>query len=467
MDKSKVVYPYIPNSAPQVQQAMMAEIGITDIMALYEEVPENLRFHEKLDIPPAILDEYSLKKHTEQILANNKNCSEYLNFLGAGCAQHFIPAVVDEITTRGEFLTCYGAESWADHGKYQTFFEYNSMLAELLQTEVMSVPQYDGGQAIATALCMANRINGRRKVLLPASMNPQFRRIVSNYLDAAQPDLAIDIQWIAFDAQSGQLNLADLRDKLDDNTAAVLIENPTYLGVLEAQAARIGELVKAKGAEFIVYTDPIALGVLEAPANYGATIVCGDLHSLGLHLSCGNGQAGFISTQGEAKYLREYKDFIYGLAEPEVPGEYVFGNMMVERTHYAQRAKGKEYTGTGTNLWMISAAVYMALMGPQGMRDVGTTILYHAQYAAKRLAELPGVKQMFSAPFFKEFVLNFDGTGKQVRDINRALLTHGIFGGVDLSVEFPQLGQSALYCVTEVTGKDEIDRLVAALRNIL
>ena len=464
---SKTVYPYVPNSAPAVQKEMMDFVGVKDLWELYEEIPDDLKYFDKLDIPAAILDEYSLKNHTVELLEKNGNCIEYTSFLGAGCAQHFIPAVVDEITSRGEFLTCYGAESWADHGKYQAFFEYNSMLCALLGAEAISVPQYDGGQAAASALRMANRINDRKKVLLPYTMNPQNKRIIENYLASVQKDLAIRVEYIDYDRNTGRIDLDDLERKLDDSVAAVLVENPGFHGVLEPMAEKIGEMAKAAGAEYIVYVNPLSLGILEAPVNYGANIVCGDLHGLGLHLSFGNGQAGFFSTLSEPKYLNENKDFIYGMCEPEVEGEHVFGNLLIERTHYAQRAKGKEYTGTGTNLWMISAAVYMALMGPKGMREVGETILYNSRYAAKRLNGLPGVSLQFSGDFFQEFVLNFDGTGKTVAEINERLLERKIFGGVDLSKDFPQYGQSALYAVTEVTGKAKIDKLVTALNEIL
>ncbi len=463
----KIVYPYIPNSAPGPQREMMDFVGVKNLWDLYEEIPANLRYTAKLDIPPAILDEYGMKKHIDAVLGQNISCSDYLNFLGAGCAQHYVPAVVDEITTRGEFLTCYGAESWADHGKYQTFVEYNSMLAELLDTEVTSVPQYDGGQALATSICMANRINGRVKVLLPESLNPQNKRIVLNYIDSVQEAQQLQPVFVAYDKKTGALDMADLKAKLDKTVAAVVVETVNFFGVMEANAAEIGKLAAAAGAEYIAYVDPISLGVLEAPTNYGATICCGDLHSLGLHLSCGNGQAGFISTLGKAKYLENYKDFLYGFCEPEVEGEYVFGNLLIGRTHYAQRAKGKEFTGTGTNLWMVSAAVYMALMGPKGFEEVGRTILYNSKYAAKKLSALKGVKLAFSGPIFGEFVLNFDATGKKVADINKKLLKKQIFGGFDLSSDFPQLGQSALYCVTEMTGKEEIDKLAAALKELL
>lgn len=462
-----VVYPYIPNSAPGIREEMMAYVGVKDLLELYEEVPRELMFDGALDIPPPILDEYGMKKHIEGLLGRNATANEYISFLGAGCANHYIPAVVDEITTRGEFLTCYAADSWGDHGKYQTFVEYNSMLCELLGTEAVSAPQHDGGQALATSICMSNRINGRRRVLLPESMNPQNRRIVENYIDSVQEEQRIHPEYIRYDRSTGTLDMDDLEARLDGTVTAVVMEPVSFLGIMEPHADRIGALAQAAGAECIAYVDPISLGVLEAPTRYGASIVCGDLHSLGLHLSCGNGHAGFISTSSEEKYLLNYKDFLFSFCEPEVEGEYVFGHLLMERTHYAQRAKGNEFTGTGTNLWMISAAVYMALMGPRGFEEVGETIGYNSRYAAKRIAELPGVQLAFQGAFFQEFVVDFGGTGKSVAEINRALRGKGIFGGYDLSRDFPELGQSALFCVTEVVGKQEVDQLIAALQEIL
>ncbi len=463
----KIVYPYIPNSAPGPQREMMEFVGVEDLWDLYEEIPENLKFREKLDIPPAILDEYGIKRHIEAVLGKNQTANECISFLGAGCANHYIPAVVDEITSRGELLTCYGAESWADHGKYQIFIEYNSQLAELLDTDVMSVPQYDGGQAMSTAICIANRINGRKKVLLPEIMNPQLRRIVLNYIDSNQEELKIEPVFVSCDKATGALVLEDFKAKMGPDVTAAVVEPVNFLGVMEPAVAEIGKLCAQNGCEYITYVDPISLGVLEAPTNYGATIVCGDLHSLGLHLSCGNGQAGFISMKQEEKYIMNFKDFIYSFVEPEVEGEYVFGNVLVDRTHYARRAKGNEFTGTGCSLHMVSAAVYMSLMGPKGFQDVGETIFYNHSYAKKKLAAIKGVKLPLSGATFQEFVVNFDASGKTVAEINDKLLAKGIFGGLDLSKDFPWLGQSALYCVTEVVGQQEIDALASALSEIL
>lgn len=465
--KNDVVYPYIPNSAPHNSKKMMKYLNIKDLDELYSEIPEELIFKEKLDIPDAILDEYSIKKHTEKILSKNTSCTDYTSFLGAGCAQHYVPAVVDEITTRGEFLTCYGSESWSDHGKYQAFFEYNSMMVELLETEVITAPQYDGGQALATAISMSNRINGKTKVLIPRLLNPEMMAIILNYIDSVQTEARIRPVFIEHLAETGTLDINDLKAKLDRDTTAIILENRNYLGMIEPETVAIGDLAKKHGAEFIVYVDPISLGILEAPPRYGGTIVCGDLHSLGLHLSFGGGQAGFISTDGSKKYLYQYKDFFYSMAEPEVEGEYVFGNMLFDRTHYARRAKGNEFTGTGTNLWMISAAVYLALMGPQGMKEVGQTILYNSNYAAKKIAEIPSVKLRYKGPLFQEFVVDFNDCGLTVNKINKKLLEHKIFGGLDLSGYFKNMGQCALFSVTEIHSQEDIDNLVEALTEIV
>lgn len=465
MSTKKIIYPYIPNSVREIKEQMLKEVGAADIMDLYAEIPERLRFHGKLSLPEPILDEYSIKRHVAGILEKNKNCVEYLNFLGAGCAQHYVPAVCDEIAGRGEFLTAYVGESYADHGKWQALFEYASLMAELLDMEILSCPVYDGAQAAATSLRMAARVSGRKEILLPRSMNPENLLVVRNYSKGV-PDPQLHIKLVEFDKKTGLLDLGDLKSKISSQTAAVLIENPAYLGILETQAEEIGKIARASGAEFVVYTDPISLGVVAPPAQYGATFACGDVHNLGIHLNCGGGLGGFIATHDDMKYIAEFKDLMFGLTETVKEGEYGFGEVLFDRTSYGSREKGKEFTGTTTGLWAITAGVYLALMGPKGMEEVGQTIMQKAQYAAKRMTEIKGVKAAFSTPFFKEFVVNFDQTGKTVREINKVLLEHKIFGGKDISGEFPELGQSALYCVTEVITKEGIDKLVNALEGV-
>lgn len=453
------VFPYVPNSVPSIKAEMLKEVDAKDEMDLYNEIPEHLRFKRKLKLPKPILDEYEIRRHVESILEKNKNCKDYLNFLGAGCAQHFVPAVCDEINGRGEFLTAYVGESYADHGKWQALFEYCSLMGELLGMDVLSCPLYDGGQAAATSIRMASRLTGRNEVVVPRSMNPEIRMILNNYL---KPDMYITT--VAFDQTTGLLDMDDLEAKVSSKTAAIYLENPTFLGSIDGNAPEIGKLARDSGAEFVVYCDPISLGVLAPPSQYGATIACGDYHALGIPMVAGGGQGGFIATDDEMRYIAEFKDLMFGITETSTPGEYGFGEVLFERTSYGSREKGKEFTGTSTGIWAITAAVYLSLMGPKGMEDTGRTILQMSQYAASQVTKLKGIRLQFRSPFFKEFVLNFDKTKANVSKINHNLLKQGIIGGKDLSKEFPELGQSSLYCVTEMKTVEDIQKLVNGLR---
>jgi glycine dehydrogenase subunit 1 len=214
--------------------------------------------------------------------------------------------------------------------------------------------------------------------------------------------------------------------------------------------------------------DAVSLGVLEAPPRYGADIVCGELQALGVHMHYGGGLAGFVATPDEERYIAEYPTFLIGLAPTAVEGEYGFGEVAWERMSYVQRGESSEYGGTTQNLWAIVAGAYLALLGPKGLAELGQGIMQRSQYAARRVGELPGVEApALSGPFFKELVVRFDGTGKTVADVNRGLRERGIFGGKDISMEFPELGQSALYCVTEVHTKADIDRLAETLSEVI
>ncbi|PUA38693.1 aminomethyl-transferring glycine dehydrogenase [Paenibacillus elgii] len=459
--KKTTSHPYIPNTVPEVQQAMLEEIGVTDIDELYRMVPKELRLTSPLKVEPA-LSEYELQRHVDRLLERNRSAKETISFLGAGCWQHFVPAVCDEINQRSEFVTAYAGEPYEDHGRFQALFEYQSLLAELVDMDVVNVPTFDWAQAASTALRMAGRITSRRTALLPATMHPERLRVIRNYLSPQMDCVLVDYM-----PGTGLLDMADLQAKLSADTAAVYIENPSYIGHIETQGREIAELVHAAGALFVVGVDPISLGLLEPPSRYGADIVCGDLQPLGIHMQYGGGQAGFIATRDEERFVMEYPSRLFGIAPTAVEGEYGFGDVAYERTSFAKREKGKESVGTQTALWGITAGVYLALMGPHGMREVGETIIRQARYAADRLAELEGVRIRFQASSFKEFVVDFNGTGRTVSDINKWLLEYGIFGGKDLSGEFPAWGQCALYCVTEIHTKEDIDALAAALKAVL
>jgi glycine dehydrogenase subunit 1 len=257
------------------------------------------------------------------------------------------------------------------------------------------------------------------------------------------------------------MSLNALRAKISPKTAAVLFENPSYLGFIETRGDEISKLAHEHGAECIVGVDPISLGVLAPPAHYGADIVCGDIQPLGMHMQFGGGHAGLIATRDEERYVMQYPSRLFGIAPTAVEGEYGFGDVAYERTSFAVREEGKEWVGTAAALWGITAGVYLALMGPQGMAEIGQGIMQRSRYAAMQIGKIKGIKcPLFQSVHFKEFVASFE---KPVAEINQALLARGILGGKDLTHEFPQLGNSALYCVTEVHTQQDIDRLVNAL----
>ena len=458
-----IVYPYIPNSEPSIKQQMLDEIGVANVEALYEDIPETLRMKSKMDLPEPFLSEYDLIRHVEEILSQNATCKDHLNFRGAGCYQHFVPAVCDEINGRSEFLTAYAGEPYDDHGRFQALFEYASMMGELVEMDVVNVPTYDGFQAAGTSLRMACRLTGRHEVLVCGAINPDKLSMITNY---CLPD--ISIKQIEIDRATGDVDFTTLGRAISNKTAAVYFENPAYLGMIPIRGAEIAAIAHENGAECVVGVDPISLGVIAPPAVYGADIVCGDIQSLGMHIQFGGGQAGFIATRDEERYLMEYPSRLFGITPTSVAGEYGFGDVAYERTSFAIREQGKEWVGTASALWGITTGVYLALMGPQGMAEIGEVIMQKSHYAAMQLDTIKGVQSpMFDAPYFREFVVNFDDTGKTVAEINSALLAQGIFGGKDLSWEYPELGNNALYCVTELLREADIDRMVAAVKEIV
>jgi glycine dehydrogenase subunit 1 len=456
-------HPYIPNSVPRIKREMLDAIGVADVEELYGAIPERLRVRGLLDLPAPLRSEYELRRRVEGALGRNQSCAETLSFLGGGCWQHYVPAVCDEIVNRGEFVSAYYGDTYADHGKLQALFEYASMMGELVELDAVSLPTYDWGSAAATSICMAARITGRPRALVPASMGAERRSIVEGYCDPW-----VELTTVPFEPASGLLDLEQLREALSHDVACVYLEQPGFLGTIETRAEEVAALAHEADALCIVGVDPISLGILDAPPGYGADMVCGELQPLGIHMHYGGGLAGFVASPDEERFVSEYPTFLIGLGPTVEEGEYAFGEVVWERTSYVQRGDSKEYTGTTQNLWAIAAGAYLALLGPEGLAELGRGIVERARYAAGRLEEIPGVRAPgLSAPFFKEFVVDFGESGRTVAEINRALRERGIFGGLDLSEQYPALGESALYCVTEVHGQGDIDRLADELAEVL
>ncbi|MFE1955221.1 aminomethyl-transferring glycine dehydrogenase subunit GcvPA [Streptomyces sp. NPDC059524] len=450
-------HPYIPNAVPAVRRAMLDAIGAASVEEFYADIPDGIRLHRPLNLPAPLRSEAELTRHMERLLGRNTTTREALSFLGAGCYQHHVPAVVDEIVDRSEFLTAYAGEPYEDHGRFQALWEYQSMMAELLDVEVVNVPVYDGFQAAGTALRMAGRVTGRRRLVIASSVGADE---LSRIRDYVRPDH--DVTVVPVDPATGGADLAAVREALaGGEVAAVYAQAPSALGVIDAGLPDLAGLAHAAGALYVVGCNPITLGVLAPPSSYGADIACGDIQPLGIHQSFGGGNAGFIATRDEERLVAEYPSRLFGLVPTEVEGEYGFGDVAYERTSFAQREEGKEWVGTAAALHGIGAGVYLALMGPQGMRDIGDTILRLTAYARTRLAQVPGIEVPFGdTPHFADFTVRYTGS-RSAAEIRTDLRGHGIFGGV------PTGERTAAFCVTEVHTKADIDLLAATLEEIV
>jgi glycine dehydrogenase subunit 1 len=459
----RAVYPYIPNSVPDIRASMLAEVGAASTDELYDVVPEALRLGRDLALPGhGQLSEYDLRRHVEGLLSRNVPTSEVLSFLGGGTWPHFVPAVCDEVASRSEFITAYHDGERSMLGSYQAQFEFQSMMGELTGMQLVSTTTYDWGTAAASSLIMAMQITGRRRVLIPASIAPTRLREIRTIVGPTA-----EIVQIGYHPETGAMDQAALRDAASDGTAAVYLEVPAFLGFLEPNPAAIGEIAHSAGALFVVGVDPSSLGILAAPRAYGADIVCGDIQPLGIHMTGGGGNAGFIATPHEERYLATVPTLMVSIVPTVHDGEYVFEWANFESISYGLRAESHDFAGTAQTIWAIVAGAYLALMGPAGMRELGETIMARGAYARARLAELPGVSiGLHGATSFKEFVVRFEG-GQPIAEINAALRERGIYGGLDLSSDFPELGNAALYCVTEIHRQEDIDRLVEVLGEIV
>jgi glycine dehydrogenase subunit 1 len=287
---------------------------------------------------------------------------------------------------------------------------------------------------------------------------------MNNYL---QP--WFDVVCVDDDPATGTMDLDDLRAKVSERTAAVYIENPTYLGVVQTEAAEIGRIAHQKGALLIASVNPASLGVLAPPGQYDADIACGDGQPLGLPMAGGGARLGILACKNEHSFVHALPMLMVGVLRTPVPGERAYTwHALFDKIFYGTREEARSISGTSSFLMAIGAGVYLALLGPQGMRELGTTNMAKAAYAMSGLSTVPGVKApVFQGPHFNEFLVDFGGTGKTVAEVNEALLGHGILGGKDLSAEFPELGQVALYCVTENRSRSDVDRLVQTLAEVV
>ena len=458
-------HPYIPNSQPKIKNEMMREIGIKSIEELYADIPEKYTLKKPLKIPKHALSEFEVKRHIEALLAKNKTCNEMPMFLGAGCWPHYVPAVVKEIVQRSEFLTSYTPyQPEISQGMLQALFEYQSMICELTAMDVANCSMYDWASALGEAARMAARVTRRREILIPKIIHPERLATLQAYAEPA----GLTVKKVSYERETGELKLEDLKYAISEQTAAVYIENPSYLGFIETQVEEIASEAHKHGALFIVGVDPTSLGILKPPGECGADITVGEAQPLGNPMNFGGPLLGIFACRDDMNLVRQMPGRVIGLTTTVDGARQGFCMALQTREQHIRREKATSNICSNEALCAVASAVYMALLGPRGFRELGEAIMYKANYAISMLSVVEGVKApIFKSAHFKEFTVNFDKAGLTVKEVHKKLLQRGIHGGKDVSKEFPELGETALYCVTEVHSAEEIACLADAINQIL
>ncbi|MDH5595332.1 MAG: aminomethyl-transferring glycine dehydrogenase subunit GcvPA [Candidatus Bathyarchaeota archaeon] len=458
------IHPYIPNSIPKIKEEMMRRIGIQSIEELYADVPQRFKLKRRLDLPSP-RSEQEVKRLVETILSKNKTFKDMPIFLGAGCWPHYVPAAVETTIQRTELFTSYTPyQPEFSQGMLQALFEYQSMICEITAMEVANCSMYDWASALGEAVRMAARLTHRTKVLIPKIIHPERKATLETYTEP----MGIRIESVGYESETGQLDVEDLKTKISEKTASVYVENPAYLGSIETQAEDISEIVHGHGALFIVGVDPISLGVLKPPGEYGADIVVGEGQPLGNPMNYGGPLLGIFACRDDMRLIRQLPGRTVGMTSTVDGKTRGFCMALQTREQHIRREKATSNICSNESLCAVASAVYLALLGPRGMRELGEAILCKARYAMQLLAKIDGVTTpMFKSAHFKEFTVNFDQTGKTALDVHERLLQRQVHGGKNIAKEFPELGETALYCVTEKHSKEDIDRLALALEAIL
>ncbi|MEM4718383.1 MAG: aminomethyl-transferring glycine dehydrogenase subunit GcvPA [Desulfurococcaceae archaeon] len=460
-------HPWIPSSTVEQVNRILNVLGITDVEELFSDIPSRVRVSEddwnKLNIGIGRpVSEIEARKIIESKLSKNMKLKTP-PFMGGGVYPHYVPPLVRYIISRGEFLTAYTPyQAEISQGLMQALFEYQSLMAELLEMDVVNASMYDWGSATAEAVLMAIRVNkNRKKVLLPSTMNPYHRKVVETYTWPHE----IRLETVSYDKYSGTLNIEELKEKIDSNTAAVYLQYPNFFGIIERDAKVISELAREKNALFIAGVYPISLGLLKSPGELGADIAVGEGQPLGLGLNYGGPYLGIFATRYEPALIRQMPGRIIGLAESK-RGERGFAMILQTREQHIRREKATSNICTNEALMAIASAIYLTMLGKNGIVKLAEINYYRAHYAWMKLRQYGFHVEIFKEDFFNEFPVSFDKDKLQYRFIHEKLLEQGIHGGLYIGDYYPELGETALFSFTELHSIQDIDILVNSLIEI-
>ena len=452
------VHKFLPNSEEQITQKMLAALDLKNVDELFSEIPAEVRLNRALRIPDS-KSEIELEQLVNEKLSKNKSSAEFLCFLGGGAWTHHVPSIVDEILSRGEFYTAYTPyQPEISQGMLQGLFEYQSQICELTGMAVANSSMYDWGSAVGEAGRMAHRVTGKRKILAASSASPERLRVLDTYCYPA------DIEVIRINySRSGCLDLQDLENKLDETIAAVYIEVPNFLGVVEDSPNLISEMCHSKGALLVVGVNPITLGVLAPPATYGADLVVGDGQPLGLYPNFGGPLMGIFAIRDDATLLRQMPGRLIGSTVAKKDSRRGYTMVLQTREQHIRREHATSNICTNEALFALAVSIYLASMGPAGMKEVGEKIFGAAHYARKRFAEEGLEAPHFGGSFFGDLSLSTKANGFE---LSKKLIDYGILGGLPLGKFYSDLDRVSLFSFSELHRLEDLEKLVASVKSI-
>lgn len=443
---------YISLSAKEIQE-MLAKLGLSSLEELFNSVSAEVRLNSDLKIPKAHT-ETELMKYFQNLSSKNA-AIEYTSFLGAGAYDHTIPAIVDYLSSRGEFISPYTPyQPEVSQGTLQIIFEFQTLICQLTGMDVANASLYDGASAAAEAVLMAHRLQKKPKVLISASAHPEYKKVVNTYVK----NMEIQIEEVPF-TKAGTLDLDHLRDKMDGNVSAILCQSPNFLGVVE-DIKKVSTIAhEFKALSVILIAEPLSLGILQPPGELQADIVAGEGQSLGIPVSFGGPHIGFMACSMD--YVRQFPGRIAGQTKDQ-EGRRGFVLTLSTREQHIRRERATSNICTNQAWCALRTTIFLEALGKKGLREMAFQNIQKAKYALDILSEIKGVKQKFSSKFFNEFVVEFE---KPWEDIAKHLLDNNIIGGLSLEKYYPELKNCALFCITEKHTKPEIEELRDLIRN--
>ena len=436
---------YISNTTAE-QNEMLKLMGLDNIEDLFSDIPDELKLKRELSLP-ASMNEPELYRHMKNIAGQNISADSHVCFMGGGIYDHFIPAVVSHVTGRQEFYSAYTPyQAEISQGTLQAIFEYQSMICRLTDMDISNASLYDGATACAEAMLMAHNTNGRTEIVIAGLINPQYIQVCETYAKYR----GIKIIRVPFDVEKGTVSIQTLEQAVTDNCAAVIVQTPNFFGLIE-NLEEINKIAKKKNALFITAVDPISLGILEPPASFGADIVVGEGQALGNSMNFGGPGFGFFACRNE--YMRKMPGRIVG-ATVDSNNKRGFILTLQAREQHIRREKAFSNICSNQALCALAATVYMSVMGKEGFKKVADLCLQKSHYMYNKLIDTGKFKPKFTAPFFKEFILEYTG---DIKILNKFMLQAGFMPGIDVYIERKNC---ILIAVTEKRTKSEIDEYI-------